>query len=96
MRGLLHSWPFIRLLAAGATCLLIAAEIVSAQQISQRAPEEAKNPNTGEEAALRDPREILAEIAALDAETAEILGMSKRAFEREWTLTRRWLREEIG
>jgi RNA polymerase sigma factor (TIGR02999 family) len=29
-------------------------------------------------------------------ETAEILGMSKRAFEREWTLTRRWLREEIG
>lgn len=48
MRGLLHSWPFIRLLTAGATCLLIAAEIVSAQQISQRAPEEVKNPNTGE------------------------------------------------
>jgi type I restriction enzyme M protein len=32
-----------------------------------------KNPNKGEEAALRDPQEILAEIAALDAETAEIL-----------------------
>ncbi|MFO1173379.1 MAG: N-6 DNA methylase [Hyphomicrobiaceae bacterium] len=32
-----------------------------------------KNPNKAEEAALRDPKEILAEIAALDAETAEIL-----------------------
>lgn len=32
-----------------------------------------KNPNKGEEAALRDPQEILAEIVALDAETAEIL-----------------------
>jgi type I restriction enzyme M protein len=32
-----------------------------------------KNPNKGEEQALRDPQEILAEIAALDAETAEIL-----------------------
>jgi type I restriction enzyme M protein len=33
----------------------------------------AKNPNRAEEAALRDPRDILAEIAALDAESAAIL-----------------------
>ena len=33
-----------------------------------------KNPNGGEEAALRDPREIIEEIAALDAESSEILG----------------------
>lgn len=32
-----------------------------------------KNPNKAEEAPLRDPEEILAEIAALDAESAEIL-----------------------
>jgi type I restriction enzyme M protein len=32
-----------------------------------------KNPNRTEEAALRDPQEILAEIAALDAQSAEIL-----------------------
>lgn len=32
-----------------------------------------KNPNKVEEAALRDPQEILSEIAALDAETTEIL-----------------------
>ena len=32
-----------------------------------------KNPNGGEEAALRTPREILDEIAALDSESAEIL-----------------------
>jgi type I restriction enzyme M protein len=32
-----------------------------------------KNPNKAEEQTLRDPQEILAEIAALDAETAEIL-----------------------
>jgi type I restriction enzyme M protein len=32
-----------------------------------------KNPNKAEEAALRDPQDILAEIAALDAESAEIL-----------------------
>jgi type I restriction enzyme M protein len=32
-----------------------------------------KNPNKDEEQALRDPQEILAEIAALDAETSEIL-----------------------
>lgn len=32
-----------------------------------------KNPNKAEEAALRDPQEILDEIAALDAESAEIL-----------------------
>ena len=34
----------------------------------------AKNPNRAEEAALRDPREIMEEIAALDAESAEILA----------------------
>jgi type I restriction enzyme M protein len=33
-----------------------------------------KNPNKAEEAALRDPQEILDEIAALDAESAEILA----------------------
>ena len=32
-----------------------------------------KNPNNGEETPLREPGEILAEIAALDAETADIL-----------------------
>jgi type I restriction enzyme M protein len=32
-----------------------------------------KNPNKGEEAALRDPQEILDEITALDAESTEIL-----------------------
>ena len=32
-----------------------------------------KNPNAPEEDPLRDPQEILAEIAALDAESAEIL-----------------------
>lgn len=32
-----------------------------------------KNPSRGEEAALRDPKDILAEIRRLDAETAEIL-----------------------
>jgi type I restriction enzyme M protein len=33
-----------------------------------------KNPNAPEEALLREPREILAEIAALDAESAELLA----------------------
>jgi len=33
----------------------------------------AKNPNVGEEAAHRSPREIIDEIAALDAESAEVL-----------------------
>jgi type I restriction enzyme M protein len=33
-----------------------------------------KNPNGGDEAALRTPREILDEIAALDAESAEVLA----------------------
>ena len=32
-----------------------------------------KNPNGGEEAALRDPVEIIEEMAALDAESAKIL-----------------------
>ena len=34
----------------------------------------AKNPNKGEESALREPLEIMDEIAALDAESAEILA----------------------
>ena len=33
-----------------------------------------KNPHGGEEVALRSPQEIMAEIAALDAESAEVLG----------------------
>ena len=32
-----------------------------------------KNPNNGEETPLRDPLEILEEIAALDAESAKVL-----------------------
>ena len=32
-----------------------------------------KNPNKAEESALRDPQEIMDEMAALDAESAEIL-----------------------
>jgi type I restriction enzyme M protein len=34
----------------------------------------AKNPNGGEEIAHRSPKEIMAEIAALDAESAKVLG----------------------
>ena len=34
-----------------------------------------KNPHGGEAAALRSPQEIMAEIAALDAESAEVLGV---------------------
>jgi type I restriction enzyme M protein len=33
-----------------------------------------KNPNGGEAVTLRSPHEIMAEIAALDAESAEVLG----------------------
>ena len=33
-----------------------------------------KNPHGGEAVALRSPQEIMAEIAALDAESAEVLG----------------------
>ena len=33
-----------------------------------------KNPNGGEEVSHRSPQEILDEIAALDAESAEVLG----------------------
>ena len=36
-----------------------------------------KNPNTPEEAALRSPQEILAEMEALDAETNSILASLK-------------------
>ena len=33
-----------------------------------------KNPNKADETALRDPKDIIAEMAALDAESAEILA----------------------
>jgi type I restriction enzyme M protein len=33
-----------------------------------------KNPNGGEEVTHRSPQEIMEEIAALDAESAEVLG----------------------
>ena len=33
-----------------------------------------KNPNRAEEAELRDPKDIISEMAALDAESAEILA----------------------
>jgi len=33
-----------------------------------------KNPNNGEEVALRSPEEIMDEIAALDAESADVLA----------------------
>jgi type I restriction enzyme M protein len=33
-----------------------------------------KNPNKADEAELRDPKDIIAEMAALDAESAEILA----------------------
>jgi type I restriction enzyme M protein len=33
-----------------------------------------KNPHGGEAVALRSPQEIMAEIAALDAESADVLG----------------------
>ena len=36
-----------------------------------------KNPNGGEEIAHRSPQEIMDEIAALDAESAEVLGNIK-------------------
>ena len=38
-----------------------------------------KNPNGGEEIAHRSPQEIMDEIAALDAESAEVLGNIKRS-----------------
>lgn len=48
---------------------------VHVQQIDQANFDlSVKNPNKEEEVALRDPREILDEIAALDAESAEILA----------------------
>jgi hypothetical protein len=34
-----------------------------------------KNPNGGEEIAHRSPQDIMDEIAALDAESAEVLGL---------------------
>lgn len=36
-----------------------------------------KNPNGGEEITLRNPQEIMKEIAALDAESAKVLGNIK-------------------
>ncbi len=47
---------------------------VSINEIDQNSLDlSVKNPNRAEEAALRDPKDILAEIRRLDAETAEIL-----------------------
>ena len=40
-----------------------------------------KNPNGGEEIAHRSPAEIMQEIAALDAESAEVLEKSRRCYE---------------
>jgi type I restriction enzyme M protein len=37
-----------------------------------------KNPNGGESIVHRSPQEIMAEIAALDAESAEVLGRIRR------------------
>jgi len=48
---------------------------VSAEQIDQSSFDlSVKNPNKEDEAPLRDPQEILAEIAALDAESAGVLS----------------------
>jgi type I restriction enzyme M protein len=48
---------------------------VDVQRIDQASFDlSVKNPNKAEEAALRDPQEILDEIVALDAESAEILA----------------------
>lgn len=48
---------------------------IDADQIDQDSFDlSVKNPNNGEEVSLRDPLEILAEIEALDAESAEVLA----------------------
>jgi len=48
---------------------------VDVQEIDQTSFDlSVKNPNKAEDAALRDPQEILDKIAALDADSAEILG----------------------
>ena len=44
-----------------------------------------KNPNGGEEIAHRSPQEIMDEIAALDAESAEVLGNIKQLLNTEKT-----------
>ena len=47
---------------------------VDAKDIDQNSFDlSVKNPNKEEEAPLREPQEILAEIAALDAESADVL-----------------------
>jgi len=51
---------------------------VDAKKIDQTAFDlSVKNPNGGEEIALRSPAEIIHEIAPLDAESAEVLGSIK-------------------
>jgi type I restriction enzyme M protein len=51
---------------------------VSAKDIDQTAFDlSVKNPNGGEEIAHRSPEDIMGEIAALDAESAEVLGSIK-------------------
>jgi type I restriction enzyme M protein len=44
-----------------------------------------KNPNGGEEITHRSPQEIMDEIAALDAESAEVLGNIKQLLNSEKT-----------
>ncbi len=44
-----------------------------------------KNPNGGEEIAHRSPADIMAEIAALDAESAEVLGNIKQLLNTQKT-----------
>ena len=48
---------------------------VAASQINQPSFDlSVKNPNNGEEVKHRSPKEIMDEIAVLDAESAEVLG----------------------
>ena len=51
---------------------------VNAKEIDQATSDlSVKNPNGGEEVTHRSPKEIMDEIAALDAESAEVLGNIK-------------------
>ena len=53
-----------------------------------------KNPNGGEDVAHRSPQEIMDEIAALDAESAEVLRNQGAAMKNGWQ-TRRWRRVPV-
>jgi type I restriction enzyme M protein len=53
--------------------------LVSAADIDQKTFDlSVKNPNGGEEVVHRSPQEIMAEIAALDAESADVLAAIKQ------------------